>query len=425
MLNPGRAMVAGDLRANENVSLTATQTLFAREHNRIVDALPDSLPDEERFQIARRVVGAEQQYITYEEFLPALGVELSDYEGYDPDVNASITNEFAVVGFRGHSMVHGEIEPRAPEGTYSEEELEAFEAQGIEVKHEDGAVVLVVPLNLAFGNPDLLERIGLGPVLKGIGGELQYKNDEQIDNQLRSVLFQVPRPSAPNPADCLDGPTLPDCFSGLTDLAALDIERGRDHGMPTYAELARAYGLAPKTDFIEITGERSDSFASDPEVDASRPIDDPDILDFMSLRDRTGDEVPLDSPTRRPWPSPACAAPRSRRGYGRYMAASTSSMPLSAWWPRSTSRTASSARSSARCGRSSSRICATATASSTAATTGSTTSPSATASRTSTRWARSSNSTPTRTSSETCSRSRRRRPLEALFGARAGHETFG
>src|SRR6185312_9546106 len=107
-----------------------------------------------RFQIARRVGGAEQQYITYEEFLPALGVELSDYEGYDPDVNASITNEFAVVGFRGHSMVHGEIEPRAPEGTYSEEELEAFEAQGIEVEHVDGAVVLVVPLNLAFGNPD-------------------------------------------------------------------------------------------------------------------------------------------------------------------------------------------------------------------------------------------------------------------------------
>ena len=70
-------MVAGDLRANENVALTATHTLFAREHNRIVDALPQSLSDEERFQIARRVVGAEQQYITYEEFLPALGVELS------------------------------------------------------------------------------------------------------------------------------------------------------------------------------------------------------------------------------------------------------------------------------------------------------------------------------------------------------------
>ena len=262
LMSPSRARVAGDLRANENVALTATHTLFAREHNRIVDALPESLSDEERFQIARRVVGAEQQYITYEEFLPALGVELSDYDGYDADVNASITNEFAVVGFRAHSMVHGELEPSAPDGTYSDEELAAFAAQGIGVEHEDGLVVLVVPLNLAFANPDLLERIGLGPVLKGIGGEPQYKNDEQIDNQLRSVLFQIPKPGAPNPAGCLEGPTLPDCFAGVVDLGALDIERGRDHGMPTYTALARAYGLKPKTNFVGITGESSASFAA-------------------------------------------------------------------------------------------------------------------------------------------------------------------
>ena len=37
---PGKAMVAGDVRANENIALTATHTLFAREHNRIVAALP-------------------------------------------------------------------------------------------------------------------------------------------------------------------------------------------------------------------------------------------------------------------------------------------------------------------------------------------------------------------------------------------------
>ena len=58
---PTRAVEAGDVRANENIALTALQTLFAREHNRIADALPASLGTEQRFQIARRVVGAEIQ----------------------------------------------------------------------------------------------------------------------------------------------------------------------------------------------------------------------------------------------------------------------------------------------------------------------------------------------------------------------------
>src|SRR5262245_40636927 len=72
---PNRAAVAGDVRANENVALTALHTLFAREHNRIVDALAGRpLSNEDKFQIARRVVGAEIQYITYNEFLPALGI---------------------------------------------------------------------------------------------------------------------------------------------------------------------------------------------------------------------------------------------------------------------------------------------------------------------------------------------------------------
>src|SRR4051812_32337445 len=122
---PAKAMVAGDVRANENLALTATHTLFAREHNRIVDALPASLPEALKFQIARRVVSAEQQHITYSEFLPALGIRLSPYHGYDAGVDATLGNEFATVGYRAHSMIHGEIEPS---GHYTEAELAAFEA---------------------------------------------------------------------------------------------------------------------------------------------------------------------------------------------------------------------------------------------------------------------------------------------------------
>ena len=75
------------------------------------------------------------------------------------------------------------------------------------------------------------------------------------------MLFQVP--VAGQRPGCLDGPTLPECFNGVVDLGAIDIERGRDHGMPLYNELRQAYGLAPKTSFTAITGESTDRFPAD------------------------------------------------------------------------------------------------------------------------------------------------------------------
>ena len=51
--------------ANEQAGLTAIQTLFPREHNRIIAALPASISQEDRFQLARAVVIAEIQHITY------------------------------------------------------------------------------------------------------------------------------------------------------------------------------------------------------------------------------------------------------------------------------------------------------------------------------------------------------------------------
>jgi hypothetical protein len=151
----------------------------------------------------------------------------------------------------------------------------------------------VVPLDVAFFNPDLLRLIGVDAVLAGIGSESQYKNDEQIDNQLRSVLFQVPVPGNPG---CLDGPTLPSCFHGVADVAAIDIERGRDHGIPRYNDLRKALKLKKKRSFTETTGEWTDLMPADPEIDAANPIDDPDVLDFLQLFDRDGNGIELGSP---------------------------------------------------------------------------------------------------------------------------------
>jgi hypothetical protein len=278
---PGRAVVAGDARANENIGLTAAQTIFAREHNRLVRRLPLSLTAEVRYQIARRVVGAEVQYITYHDFLPAIGVKLAPYPGYKPAIDPTESNEFATVGFRAHSMVHGEMEPSAPEGTWSDALLASLEARGVIVEHEAGTVTLVVPLSLAYGDPDLLERIGLGALAAGLAGERQYKNDEQIDDSLRSVLFEVPKPTTVDPSACLEPVVTDACFAGVADLGADDIARGRDHGMPTYDQMRAAYGLEHRTVFDART----------------RVIDpnNPAIMAFTALRDDDGNPVPLGS----------------------------------------------------------------------------------------------------------------------------------
>ncbi len=288
---PAAAIVAGDVRANENIALTALHTLFAREHNRIVAALPRSLSDEAKFQLARRVVGAELQYVTYHEFLPALGVQLHRYRGYSSSRNAGISNEFAVVGYRAHSMIHGEFEAEVPAARFSAQRLAAFRAAGLTVERSGDAITLAIPLNVAFGNPGLLHDVGIDPVLESLA-ERQYRNDEQIDNALRSVLFQVPRPGVPDPSVCGVPTVNPSCFGGVLDLGALDIERGRDHGMPNYNDLRRAYGLRPTRSFMDVTGERSDRF---PQGLGADPIDDRHSLDFVELRDAQGRRIPLGS----------------------------------------------------------------------------------------------------------------------------------
>jgi hypothetical protein len=292
---PDQAAVAGDVRANENIALTALQTLFAREHNRIVRQLPFVLSQDLKFEIARRVVGAEIQRITYTEFLPTLGVNLDPYRGYNPFVNPGLSNEFASTGFRAHSMIHGEFETTVAGDVYTADQLNRLlPGQGVAVtRNADGTVSVAIPLSAAFGNPGLLELVGEGPVLASLG-EHQYRNDEQIDNALRSVLFQIPK-AGTDPAACGLPVVNPDCFSVVADIGADDVQRGRDHGMPSYNTLRLAYRLRPIASFTELTGEATDRFPLDPQINSRDPINDPSILDFVELRDIDGAVIPLGS----------------------------------------------------------------------------------------------------------------------------------
>jgi len=152
---------------------------------------------------------------------------------------------------------------------------------------ENGEVSFTTPTGVAFFNPDLLNLIGEGPFMTALN-EQQYQNDETIDNQLRSTLFQVPVSGNPS---CLDGPTMPQCFNGVVDLGAIDIERGRDHGLPTYNQLRQAYGLSTKSTFASITGEATDNFPADPLLTPGNEVNDPNSIDVVSARDQNGASI--------------------------------------------------------------------------------------------------------------------------------------
>lgn len=194
--------VAGDVRANEQLALMSMQTLFLREHNRLAEhiALSDpGLSGDEIFQTARSIVGAEMQAITVNEFLPVLLGEqhgLGAYAGYDPTVNPGIANAFSTAAFRlGHTMIQDEFLIIGKTG--------ATES---------------VPVTACFFNPSCLHEKGVARVLKGLATQEAQEVDTRFIDAIRNQLITD------------FGVTL-----GV-DLAALNMQRGRDHGLPGYQE---------------------------------------------------------------------------------------------------------------------------------------------------------------------------------------------
>ena len=296
-LTPEDAVIGGDVRTNENAALDAVTTLFDREHNRIVSELPESLTAEQKFQIARRVVEAEIQYITYKAFLPAVGVKLAHYKGYNPSVDPEISDEFATVGYRAHSMVDGEEEIVVPASAYSPEQLQAIRELGVRAEPvsigKRHGELLNITQSAAFFNPAVVPAVGLGKLLAGLSQTPDYRNDEQIDNALRSVLFETPGSPERTPTQCFEQPQLSGCFSGIVDLGAIDVQRGRDHGIPSYAQLREALGLGVPGSFDQLTGDNTEEFVG------GRTIESPAIMNFTSFTDRKGHNTsPEDSKDR-------------------------------------------------------------------------------------------------------------------------------
>jgi peroxidase len=209
---------AGDARAQENPDLTALQTLFVREHNYQVDLAHQKHPNwtgDQLYQYAKAVVTAEIEHITYDEFLPHLlgAGAITPYHGYNPNVDPRITEEFAGAAFRlGHSLVSAEID--------------GINNQGADTSTQSLKDVFFETADAFAANG------GADGLLRHLTADLSNKLDVHIVDDLRNFLFAPP---------------------DAMDLAAINIQRGRDLGIESFNDVRAALGLAKYTSFDQIT----------------------------------------------------------------------------------------------------------------------------------------------------------------------------
>ncbi|KRY72257.1 Peroxidase mlt-7, partial [Trichinella pseudospiralis] len=210
----------GDNRGTLFLSLIGVHTVFLREHNRIAQQLLTLNPTwsaERIFQETRKIVGAIIQAITYKEYLPKiLGIRynslMGNYTGYNPNVNPSIINEFTTAAMRfGHAMIT-EFYERADEHGKS--------VPNGKIRFDQG---VLRPARLLFEG-------GIEPVMRG-HLIMEVKRPQRVTTSVTENMF------------------------GSTDLASTNVQRGRDHGLPSYNKYREFCGLKKARTFDDLSNE--------------------------------------------------------------------------------------------------------------------------------------------------------------------------
>ncbi|MET3857412.1 peroxidase family protein [Rhizobium sp. OAE497] len=235
--------ITGDGRGNENIGLTSIHHIFHSEHNSVVEQTKQVVLDsadlvfinqwllepittlptteaeleglvwngERLFQAGRFTTEMQYQHLVFEEFGRKMQPDIDAFL-FEPstDINPAIFAEFAHAVYRfGHSMLNQDIDRLVenPDGTFSFDNITLF----------DG---FLNPLELGEvdANGDVLidHDQAAGAIIRGMTRQGGNEIDEFVTDVLRNQLVGIP-----------------------LDLAALNIARGRDVGLPTLNE-ARA-----------------------------------------------------------------------------------------------------------------------------------------------------------------------------------------
>jgi len=223
---------AGDRRVNEQVPLTVVHTLFMREHNRIADQIAyfnSHLDDETIYQETRRILIAMIQHITFNEFLPVIlgdkmmakyGLTLKKdgyYDGYNPKINAGTRVSFQAAGFRfGHSMITDVVE--------------RYNKYHSKIDSLRMSKLFLQPFSLY--KPGIMDTFILGMI-----NQESNRFDPQISTEVTNHLFEKPGQNFGQ------------------DLAAIDVQRGREFGLPGYNYFREYCGLKKAYTFDDLVGE--------------------------------------------------------------------------------------------------------------------------------------------------------------------------
>ena len=238
--------IAGDGRVNENIGLTAVHHVFHSEHNRLVEhtqatiisdaqemlaggatsvealaflnewlitpvaAIPVDTSTlvwngERLFQAAKFGTEMQYQHLVFEEFARKVQPNVDAFlapEGFDTAIDPAIFAEFAHTVYRfGHSMLTETVDRLDPNFVSSEMGLiEAF-------------------LNpLAFAASGATPEEAAGAIVRGVTRQAGNEIDEFVTEALRNNLVGLP-----------------------LDLAAINIARGRETGIPSLNEARKIF----------------------------------------------------------------------------------------------------------------------------------------------------------------------------------------
>ncbi len=239
--------MAGDGRVNENIGLIAVHELFHSEHNRQVEmlkaqilaelangdtgfALAWVLPGadlsdliindnewngERLFQAAKFATEVQYQHIVFEEFARKVQPNIHAFGNNAIELDPAITAEFAHAVYRfGHSMLDENVDRYVLHDNFLADGVTPNPLAGTPVMDADGRPVLnAVGLIEAFLNPLMFDAQGsdaAAEIILGSVNQIGNEIDEFVTGALRNNLVGLP-----------------------LDLAAINIARGRDAGVPT------------------------------------------------------------------------------------------------------------------------------------------------------------------------------------------------